>query len=111
MLWCAPYGAAKAGIINFTQVLAMEWAQYNIRVNAIAPGIIITALSRDLSKPDSPYRKAQLQRIPLGRFGAPGDIPGTALYLASEASAYMTGQTLSVDGGITSSVYPEIVDR
>jgi NAD(P)-dependent dehydrogenase (short-subunit alcohol dehydrogenase family) len=111
MLWCAPYGAAKAGVINFTQVLAIEWAQYNIRVNAIAPGIIITPLSRRLSRVDSPYRLSQLKRIPMGRFGKPEDIPGTALYLASEASAYMTGQTLSVDGGITSSVYPEIVDR
>ncbi|MDD4859605.1 MAG: glucose 1-dehydrogenase [Dehalococcoidales bacterium] len=111
MLWCAPYGAAKAGIINFTQTMAMEWAQFNIRVNAVAPGIIITALSRELSKADSPYRLAQLKRIPLGRFGRPDDVVGAALYLASDASAYMTGKVLTVDGGITSSVYPEIVNR
>ena len=111
MLWCSPYGAAKAGVINFTQVLAMEWAQYHIRVNAIAPGIIVTPLSSKLSKETSPYRQAILKRISLGRFGTPEDLLGVAVYLASDASSYVTGQTISVDGGITASVFHEIVDR
>ncbi len=101
----AAYGAAKAGIISLTQTLAVEWAPYHVRVNAIAPGIIITPLSRQLAPETSPYRQAQLKRIPLGRFGKPEDVVGAAIFLASDASAYITGATIPVDGAITTTVF------
>lgn len=102
----APYAAAKAGVISLTRTAAVEWAPFNVRVNAIAPGIILTELSRQLAPPTSPYRQAQLRSIPLGRFGCPEDIVGTAVFLASDRAAYITGQTIRVDGAITTTVFP-----
>lgn len=105
----APYGVAKAGIINFTQTLAVEWAQYNIRVNAIAPGLIPTPGSNQIAKQLSGYRRAQISRIPLGRFGTPDDIVGAAIFLASDAASYMTGAVIVINGGLTSTVFGESV--
>jgi len=102
----AHYAAAKAGIISLTKTLAVEWAQYNIRVNAIAPGVIMTPLVSQLASADSPRRQEQLKRIPLGRYGIPEDVAGLAVFLASEASAYITGETIAVGGGITTTVFP-----
>jgi len=99
------YAAAKAGIISLTKTLAVEWAPYNIRVNAIAPGVIMTPLVRELASDSSPRRQEQLKRIPLGRFGEPEDIAGVAVFLASDASAYITGETIVVGGGITTTVF------
>lgn len=101
----AAYAAAKAGIISLTKTLAVEWAPYNIRVNAIAPGSIMTPLARKLGAEDSPRRQAQLKCIPLGRFGEPEDIAGVAIFLASNASGYVTGETIVVDGGLTTTVF------
>ncbi len=101
----AHYGAAKAAIISLTKTLAVEWAPYNIRVNAIAPGVIMTPLVRRLAPEDSPRRQGQLTRIPLKRFGRPEDIAGVAIFLASDASAYITGETIAVTGGITTTVF------
>ncbi len=104
---CAPYGAAKAGIVNFTKTLSMDLAPYNIRVNAIAPGFIASGGLLQLlgMKPDTGEQEKGggfLERIPLGRYGQPEDIVGGIIYLVSGASSYVTGQTLVIDGGLTS---------
>jgi NAD(P)-dependent dehydrogenase (short-subunit alcohol dehydrogenase family) len=92
------YSVTKAGLIMLTQVMAKEWGQYNIRVNAIAPGVIETRLSEALWK-EPTLGEAVSKSTPLGRRGVPDDIAGTALYLASEASSYITGVTIMIDGG------------
>jgi NAD(P)-dependent dehydrogenase (short-subunit alcohol dehydrogenase family) len=92
----APYGAAKAGLQNLTLSFARALAP-KVRVNCIMPGTFMT----DISDAWSPEMKRGLERIvPLGRGGGPGEIVGTALYLASDASSYTTGAILKVDGGM-----------
>lgn len=93
-----PYASAKAGIISLTQSLAVEWAPYHVRVNAIAPGFIVTRGTKEY------LGEAQLRRIPLRRFGEPEDIAGAAIYLASRASDYVTGATIVINGGLTTLV-------
>jgi 3-oxoacyl-[acyl-carrier protein] reductase len=93
----AHYCAAKAGIIGFTRTVALEMAPYNIRINAIAPGLIYNDFLRRIY-PDDFFEKAA-RSIPLGRMGEPKDIANAILYLVSEEGSYMTGQTLSVNGG------------
>jgi NAD(P)-dependent dehydrogenase (short-subunit alcohol dehydrogenase family) len=94
----AHYSAAKAGVIELTKVMAIELAKYNINVNAIGPGIIDTDMTKDFL--NDPTAKAQfLSRIPIGRIGKPEDIAPLAVYLASEESSYVTGETFYVDGG------------
>ncbi len=101
----AAYGAAKAGIINFTKTLAIGLAPHNIRVNAIAPGFIATHGALQFQK-DIPTERMQrrLASTPLGRFGQPEEIVGGVIYLASDASSYVTGQTLVIDGGLTNNL-------
>lgn len=93
----APYAASKAGLVQLTQALALEWARYRIRVNAIAPGYIETDLNRDFFASD--VGKAMVARIPQRRLGRVEDLDGALLLLASDASAYMTGSSIVVDGG------------
>lgn len=94
----AAYAAAKGGIRQLTKVLAHEWAEYGINVNAVAPGYVVTAQTeRYLS--NEAARDRLLSRIPLGRFGTPGDVAATVLFLASEGASYITGQTIFVEGG------------
>jgi len=93
----ANYAASKAGIIAFTKSCAKELAVRNILVNAIAPGFIQTPMTRSLPEE---IKNNYLKSIPLGRFGEPGDVARVALFLASEDSSYITGQVLTVDGGI-----------
>ena len=94
----APYAMSKAAMGHMTQSLAMEWGPRGVRVNAIAPGFIITDLTQKLwSQPK--MQEWGLANTPLKRLGKPDDMTGTALFLASEASAFMTGQVLFVDGG------------
>ncbi|MGC8901659.1 MAG: SDR family NAD(P)-dependent oxidoreductase [bacterium] len=92
------YSISKAGVIMLTRVLAQEWAGMNIRVNAIAPGVIKTKFAEALySSPE--LTEEILRGISIKRLGEPEDIVGVALFLASEASAYITGETIVVDGG------------
>ncbi len=93
----ANYAAAKAGMIGLTKSSAREVASRNITINAIAPGYIETELTGVL---DEATRKAILERIPLGRLGQPDDVAGMVCFLASDAAAYITGQVLTVDGGM-----------
>jgi NAD(P)-dependent dehydrogenase (short-subunit alcohol dehydrogenase family) len=90
------YNASKGGVISFTRDLAHKWAQYGIRVNAIAPGWFPSDMSKVLLER---HGESFLERIPLRRFGGPEDLKGAIAFLASPASAYVTGQTLVVDGG------------
>lgn len=96
----AAYGVAKAGVSHMTRVLAIEWAPYGIRVNAVAPGTTETP-SRAPLLADPERRAAMLARIPLKRFGTAEEMAAAVRYLASPAAAYVTGQTLLVDGGLT----------
>ena len=91
------YAASKAGLVGFTQSCARELASRSITVNAIAPGFIETDMTAELK---AELRAAMLQQIPLGRFGTADDIAGVALFLASPAARYITGQVLIVDGGM-----------
>jgi gluconate 5-dehydrogenase len=96
---CSGYVAAKAGIIGLTRELACKWAQYGIRVNAIAPGFFPTRMTEGVL----PHLIEDLkQNVPMGRPGRDGEMKGVAVFLASDASNYVTGQTLAVDGGSTS---------
>lgn len=98
----AAYCASKAGVSSLTQSLAIEWARFGVRVNAIAPGVIRTHFNEKLL--DGTARGEEfLLRNPMKRFGKPEDIAGAAVFLASDASAYVTGTLLSVDGGVLAS--------
>ena len=95
-----PYAVSKAGLGHMTRALALEWGPRGIRVNAIAPGFILTDLTKALwARPD--MQAWGLPNTPLRRLGVPEDMVGTALFLASPASAFMTGQVLFVDGGFS----------
>ena len=92
------YGATKAAIWQFSRMLALEWAAHGILVNTIAPGAVPTDLNADvLAIPEQ--RQTILARIPMGRMGTPADVAGVALFLASPAADYLTGQIIFVDGG------------
>lgn len=92
------YTASKSAVLGLTRALANEWAQYNINVNAIAPGYMATNNTTQLRN-DSNRNDDILSRIPAGRWGTPEDMYGAAIFLASDASAYMNGFTIAVDGG------------
>ena len=96
----AVYGISKAGIIQMTRMLAIEWADKNIRVNAIAPTTVMTPSRQALLK-DPQVRERMLSRIPTRRFATPEEIGAAVVYLASAGSASVTGHTLPVDGGLT----------
>ncbi len=93
----AAYGASKAGVVHLVRSMAIEWARFSIRVNAIAPGYIPTDLNREFLA--SPAGQRIRERIPMRRFGEPADLDGALLLLASDASRYMTGTVVTVDGG------------
>ena len=100
LLNVAPYAMSKAAIGHMTKGMAMEWGPHGVRVNAIAPGFVLTDLTQKLwSNPT--MQEWVKPNTPLRRLGQPEDMVGAALFLASEASAWMTGQVLYVDGGFT----------
>lgn len=95
----AVYGASKAAVAQLTRTLALEWARHHVRVNAIAPGYIETDMTAGVLS--NPYWGEKIrQATPMGRVGQPHEIAGIALYLASDASSFATGQLFLVDGGI-----------
>ena len=96
----APYGASRGGIRQLTMSLADDWGKHGITVNCLAPGWFQTAQNKVLYE-DKEWVKTLVDRIPLKRPGAPNDLDGAIIFLASEASRYITGQTLLVDGGIS----------
>jgi NAD(P)-dependent dehydrogenase (short-subunit alcohol dehydrogenase family) len=96
----APYASSKAGLLNLTRVLALEWASRGVTVNAICPGPFATDMNRQLLNDPVKY-KAFIEKIPMGRWGELHDIAGAAVFLASDASAFVTGSALILDGGWT----------
>ena len=96
----APYGAAKAAVVSLTKTLASEWGRTGVRVNALCPGWTATDLNRVLwDSPDG--GQATIASVPMGRWAKPEEMAGPAIFLASEASSFMTGQVLVIDGGQT----------
>ena len=95
-----PYGASRGGVRQLTMSLAHDWGEYGITVNCLAPGWFKTAQNRVMYE-DAGWVEYLSERIPLGRPGAPNDLDGALVFLASESSRYITGQTLLVDGGIS----------
>jgi NAD(P)-dependent dehydrogenase (short-subunit alcohol dehydrogenase family) len=93
----AIYGLTKAAVVNLTESLASEWAGRGVRVNAIAPGFVLTDMNRD--KMSAERKEKAVARTPMGRFGAAEDMVGAAIYLASPAASFVTGETIRVDGG------------
>ena len=98
----AAYGASKAGVISLTRSLAVEWSKNGVTVNAIAPGVFRTALNSAFLD-GTPRGQELLMRTPMGRFGKTEELVGAAIFLASDASAFVTGQILAVDGGFLAS--------
>jgi 3-oxoacyl-[acyl-carrier protein] reductase len=93
----ANYAAAKAGVIGFTKSLATEVAPYNIRVNAVAPGFVATDMTASFVEK---HREKIMKMIPLGRFGTPDEVAQVVVFLVSDASQYITGQVIQIDGGL-----------
>jgi 3-oxoacyl-[acyl-carrier protein] reductase len=101
------YSCAKAGVIQLTKVLGCEWARYNINVNAIAPGYVKTSLVEELAEKGTLNMEELAIRAPLGRLAEPEEIAAAVVFLASEESKYMEGQTIVLDGGWTAYGYLE----
>ncbi|HEV7698803.1 MAG TPA: glucose 1-dehydrogenase [Pyrinomonadaceae bacterium] len=98
----AAYSASKAAVASLTKSLALEWAKHGVNVNAIAPGVFRTALNEKLLD-ETPRGQEFLTRTPMGRFGRVEELAGAAVFLASEAASYVTGEVLVVDGGFLAS--------
>lgn len=98
----APYGAAKGGIVQLTRAIAQEWSKFGITCNAIGPGFFPTALTAPVFG-DPELVKMHASKTAIGRNGEINDVDGLAIFLASDASSYITGQTIMLDGGYTSS--------
>lgn len=97
------YGATKAGVALLTQQMAIEWGPLGVRVNAVAPGLIDAGMSEPIYA-DPETRQARESKVPLGRLGTAADISSVVTFLLSDAAAYMTGQNVLVDGGVTMSM-------
>jgi 2-dehydro-3-deoxy-D-gluconate 5-dehydrogenase len=91
------YSAAKSGLLGLARTLSTEWSPHGIRVNTVLPGFVATELTRDVD--GTPQRQALIDRAPIGRLGTPADIGSAVSYLASPAAGFITGETLTVDGG------------
>ncbi|WP_417362921.1 gluconate 5-dehydrogenase [Galbibacter sp.] len=98
------YAAAKGGLKMLTQNLATEWAKYNIQVNGIGPGYFATAQTAPIRVDGNPFNEFIINRTPAARWGDPEDLAGTAVFLASQASQFVNGQVIYVDGGILATI-------
>lgn len=96
---CASYVAAKHGVVGLTRALAVDWGQFNIRVNCVCPGLTFTALTRSIAEKNPEMIRQREQRIPLGRGAQPEDIAEAVLFMASDAAGAISGEILSIDGG------------
>lgn len=103
-IYLGAYSPSKAAVLSLTQLMAMEWARYNIRVNSVSPGPIVTSMTADIYSTPESYQ-GRSQSIPMGRFGRPEEVARAFVFLASDDSSYMTGQTLNVDGGSLRSIF------
>jgi gluconate 5-dehydrogenase len=99
----APYTASKGGVKMLTKAMAVGWAKYNIQVNGIGPGFIVTEMNKALLE-DREFDAMVRSRTPAGRWGEPSDLAGAAVFLASRASDYITGQIIYVEGGLLSAL-------
>ncbi len=95
----SPYIASKGAIVQLTKALAVEWARHNVRVNAIAPSYIQTEMAKRDIESDKRILQFNLSKIPMRRGGQPNEVAGAVVFLASEASSFVTGETIAVDGG------------
>lgn len=99
--WAASYNASKAAVAHLGKSLAVEWAPAGIRVNSVAPGYVLTDLTERIIDQQPSLRDEWIARIPLGRIATPDDLSGLVSFLASDASSYLTAQTIVIDGGYT----------
>ena len=104
---CGAYVAAKAGVIGLTQQMSIEWGELGIRTNAIAPGFIDAGMSSPFYE-NQTVRNNRANAVPTGRLGTAGDIAQCVLFLASDAASYISGQTITVDGGVINSVLKQL---
>ena len=100
---CGAYAAAKSGVMGLTQQMSVEWGEFGIRANAVAPGFIDSGMSAPFYE-DPEVRARRGGAVPLGRLGTADDVAQTVLFLASEEAAYISGQTIAIDGGVINSV-------
>ncbi|MGN8553137.1 UNVERIFIED_CONTAM: SDR family oxidoreductase [Microbacterium sp. SLM126] len=99
--WAASYNSSKAAVAHLAKSLAVEWAQADIRVNAMSPGYVLTDLTRQIIEREPELEADWVSLIPQGRMATPEDLTGLVVFLASDASRYITGQQLVIDGGYT----------
>lgn len=104
---CGAYATAKAGVITLTKQMAMEWGEFSIRVNSIAPGFIDAGMSSPFYE-NPRTRELRSNAVPLKRLGSADDIAETAMFLASDAASYITGENITVDGGVIHSVLMQL---
>lgn len=95
----SPYIASKGAIVQLTKGLAVEWGRYNVRVNAIAPSYIVTEMAQRDIESDERIKQFNLSKIPMRRAGQPDEVAGLAVFLGTDASSFITGETIGVDGG------------
>lgn len=98
-VYISPYVASKGGVIQLTKALALEWARYNINVNAVGPGYVKTEMTREALEQNEKFYKHVLGKTPMKRLGNPEEIAAAVLYLSSDEAGFVTGHTLFVDGG------------
>ncbi len=106
-LSCGAYPAAKAGVVCMTQQMSLEWGQYNIRVNSMAPGFIDAGMSKPFYE-NPAIRALRGNAVPIKRLGSADDVAECAMFLASDAASYITGQNITIDGGVINSVLSQL---